>query len=545
MKLSLRSRLCLVIAILSALSIGIGVLGLVGMHQADAGLKSVYENRTVALEQVSRIDRLLVQSQLALAEALQDSMIVTIEKKSILIERNAAEIKQTWSGYFGGPLSAQERGLAAAFAGARDKMVKDGLFAAIAAMRKGDLAEASQLQEYVQTLVPALRASADALRNFQVNATRQEYEQSTARSSTLRFAMIGAIGGGALLAALLGLFLVRNVYQQLGGEPDYALAVAERIADGDLTAPVVVRAGDARSLLFAMRTMQNNLSRTVGDIRDSTDAVASASSQIAAGNADLSTRTEQQACALQQTVASLDMLTGAVKQNADHAHRANQLAVSSSEIALKGSAAVAEVVQTMGSINASSMKIVDIIGVIDGIAFQTNILALNAAVEAARAGEQGRGFAVVASEVRHLAQRSAAAAKEIKVLIDTSIEQVDSGNRRAEQAGATMTDIVDSVIRVTHIMRQITQASAEQHAGIAQVNQAIGHMGDVTRQNAALVEQAAAGAESLHDQAEQLTEVVNAFTLDAQEHQPRASVRALPVRARGTVPRRPLPALAA
>lgn len=254
---------------------------------------------------------------------------------------------------------------------------------------------------------------------------------------------------------------------------------------------------------------------TVSEVRTGTDAMATASGQIASGNQDLSSRTEQQASSLEETASSMEELTSTVKQNADNARQANVLAVSASEVAVKGGAVVSQVVDTMSSINASSKKIVDIIGVIDGIAFQTNILALNAAVEAARAGEQGRGFAVVASEVRSLAQRSASAAKEIKTLIGDSVDKVNIGTSLVDQAGSTMNEIVESIKRVTDIMGEITAASQEQTSGIEQINQAIMQMDNVTQQNAALVEEAAAAAESLQDQAGNLTQVVSVFKLDA------------------------------
>jgi methyl-accepting chemotaxis protein len=275
-------------------------------------------------------------------------------------------------------------------------------------------------------------------------------------------------------------------------------------------------------------------------VRSGTETIATASTEIASGNLDLSSRTEQQASALEETASSMEELTSTVKQNADNARQANQLAQSASEVALRGGAVVADVVRTMGSINASAGKIVDIIGVIDGIAFQTNILALNAAVEAARAGEQGRGFAVVASEVRSLAQRSASAAKEIKALIGDSVDKVGEGSRLVNQAGATMDDIVTSVKRVTDIMGEITMASREQEAGIEQINQAISEMDAVTQQNAALVEEAAAAAQSLQDQSGKLAEVVGVFRLDAAAE----PVRAAPPPRLAPAARKPRPALA-
>jgi methyl-accepting chemotaxis protein len=321
-----------------------------------------------------------------------------------------------------------------------------------------------------------------------------------------------AIGGALMLVVgLMAWRMAHKLYGQLGGEPDYAAEVVRQIGAGDLGVAVQVRKGDDSSLLHAMHQMQQSLSNTVQEIRGSTDTIATASSEIASGNQDLSSRTEQQASSLQETAASMEELTSTVKQNADNARQANQLAASASEVAVRGGSVVSQVVDTMSAINTSSRKIVDIIAVIDGIAFQTNILALNAAVEAARAGEQGRGFAVVASEVRSLAQRSAAAAKEIKGLIDDSVGKVAAGSHQVAEAGQTMEEIVASVKRVTDIMGEIMSASHEQTQGIEQINQAITQMDQVTQQNAALVEEAAAAAASLQEQAGGLVQVVSVF----------------------------------
>jgi methyl-accepting chemotaxis protein len=289
---------------------------------------------------------------------------------------------------------------------------------------------------------------------------------------------------------------------------------ARNIASGDLTREIAVTSGnEVGELQTALKEMQDSLAKIVSQVRTGTDTIFSASSEIASGNLDLSTRTELQAGTLEKTAASMQDLTSTVNQNTDNARKANQLAQSASEVATRGGALVSEVVQTMDSINASSRKIVDIIDVIDGIAFQTNILALNAAVEAARAGEQGRGFAVVASEVRGLAKRSADAAKEIKTLIDDSVAKVDVGGKLVHQAGTTMTEIVNSIRHVTDIMGDIAAASAEQTTGISRVNDAITEMNSVTQQNSALVEEAAAGAQSLQDQAGHLEHVVKVFKL--------------------------------
>ena len=510
---TLKARLSAVIGVITVFSVCIGLLGLYGMSKADDGLKNVYENRTVALEQISRIDRLLVQSQLALVEAIQDSMAATITIKNALIVKNITEIDQTWAQYSASALTPTERQLADNFTVERNKLIKNGLLPTMDAMQTGNLALAGELQDKVLLLAVPVRKSVDALRKMQVELARNEYEQAQSRYQFLRIVVLTVIVVGAMLATLLGHLLIQYVYRQLGGEPAYAAGIVHSIAAGDLTVQVVTLPADSDSLLYAMKSMQQKLAQTVGDIRQSTTQIAIVSKEIAAGNLDLSSRTEEQASALEQTSASLSELTETVKKNSAHAQQANQLAKSASDVALKGSTAVLQIVDTMGSINASAKKITDIISVIDSIAFQTNILALNAAVEAARAGEQGRGFAVVASEVRNLAQRSAAAAKEIKHLISRSVDEVNTGSTIVAHAGATMQEIVDSVKRVTAIMGEISVANEEQHEGIHQVNEAIIQMDGVTQQNSALVEQAAAAAESLNDQTHILEKLVGVFRL--------------------------------
>ena len=359
---------------------------------------------------------------------------------------------------------------------------------------------AQKYQGLLQNLVAMQRASMDA------TATAIDAD---ATSSTRLIVIFSSCA--LLLGALVSWLLTRGIVLPIRA----AVAVAETVAAGDLTHTIEAHTQDETgALLRALRHMNDSLVGIVGQVRGGTDTIATASREISAGNLDLSTRTEQQAGALEETAASMEELTTTVRQNADNARQANQLAIAASAIATQGGAVVGEVVTTMGAINASASRIADIIGVIDGIAFQTNILALNAAVEAARAGEQGRGFAVVASEVRSLAQRSAAAAKEIKDLIAASTANVDAGTKLVDQAGATMKQVVDSIRRVTDIMGEITSATQEQTGGIEQVNQAIGQMDQVTQQNAALVEEAAAAAASMQEQAAKLAEVVGVFKVE-------------------------------
>ncbi|MFM9433584.1 methyl-accepting chemotaxis protein [Janthinobacterium sp. CG_23.3] len=331
---------------------------------------------------------------------------------------------------------------------------------------------------------------------------------ATAHGAGLMMVALGLVGG--LLSLITAWYISSGIVRPIR----HAVKVARSVAGGDLTGTILVESGDeVGQLLQALQDMNASLFKIVGEVRGGTETIAMASREIAAGNLDLSSRTEAQASSLEETAASMEQLTGTVKQNADHARQANQLALSSAEVAGKGGAVVAQVVETMASIKASSKKIVDIIAVIDGIAFQTNILALNAAVEAARAGEQGRGFAVVANEVRTLAQRSAGAAREIKALIGDSVSKVDNGSALVDEAGRTMDEIVASVHRVTAIMGDISAATHEQMAGIEQVNHAIAQMDQVTQQNAALVEQASAAAATMQDQAAQLSGVVGVFKL--------------------------------
>jgi methyl-accepting chemotaxis protein len=390
----------------------------------------------------------------------------------------------------------------------------------------GDAAEATRLLE--QVYLPAAKTYEGMLQRI-LDHQRKEIDAAAVRiedvaresRNLLLLLVVLVVGFGVAFAWWLTSGITRPINE--------AVALAESVAEGDLVDHNPRSVGEYAKdepgqLLHALNRMSSSLVRIVGDVRSGTDTITTASSEIAAGNLDLSSRTEQQASSLEETASSMEELTSTVKQNAENARQANQLAASAAEVAQRGGSVVSDVVQTMASIDQSSKKIVDIIGVIDGIAFQTNILALNAAVEAARAGEQGRGFAVVASEVRNLAQRSASAAKEIKSLIDDSVGKVEAGTRLVGQAGSTMDEVVHSIQRVTAIMAEISNASVEQTHGIEQINMAISQMDHVTQQNAALVEQAAAAAGSMQEQAARLADAVSIFKLE-EAAAPRATLR--------------------
>ena len=407
------------------------------------------------------------------------------------------DVKQARANY----LPVRERLLAQAKAGD-----KDGAGAALAQLRPAQAAYAAALDQLIAFQVQLMTDSGN----------RAEQQARTASSAMI---LLGIVSAG--LSLFTAWYITRGIVRPI----NHAVRVARTVADGDLSSVIEVRSQDEiGQLSAALREMNTSLVNIVSEVRGGTEAIAAASSEIAAGNLDLSERTERQAGSLEETASSMEELTSTVRQNADNARQANQLALSASEVAGQGGAVVAQVVDTMASINESARKIVDIIAVIDGIAFQTNILALNAAVEAARAGEQGRGFAVVATEVRNLAQRSAAAAKEIKDLIGDSVDKVQTGNRLVEQAGSTMHEVVASVKRVTDIMSEIMMASQEQSSGIEQINTAVTQMDDVVQQNAALVEEAAAAAQAMQEQVNSLNEMVSVFRVETGN---RAGRRAL------------------
>ncbi|HEY0844068.1 MAG TPA: methyl-accepting chemotaxis protein [Noviherbaspirillum sp.] len=507
--LTIKSRLIFVIGFLSLQMIIGGVIGIVSLGRSNAEMKSLYDDRLVALGQLDQVVRMMTMNQLAVAKAAIDP--AEAGKSIAAIEANIAGINKVWTEYMATSLTQQEKALAADYVDARKKFLEGGLLPATAALREQDAKKAGEIFHGPMTqLFEPAREQIDKLMQLQLQVSKQTFEASQSTYLLVRNSCVAGILFGLLMAACVGYWLIRAISHPL----EFAVKVADGIASGNLSQQIKVHGRDETSrLMLALKNMNDSLVGIVSQVRTGTDAIATASRQISAGNHDLSSRTEQQASSLEETASSMEELTTTVRQNADNARQANQLVASAAEVAGKGGNVVARVVDTMGSINDSSRKIVDIIGVIDGIAFQTNILALNAAVEAARAGEQGRGFAVVASEVRSLAQRSAAAAKEIKTLIDDSVNKVHAGTDLVNEAGATMQEIVASVGRVTDIMGEITAASQEQTDGIEQINRAIAQMDQVTQQNAALVEQAAAASEAMQEQAGNLAQMVSVFEI--------------------------------
>jgi methyl-accepting chemotaxis protein-1 (serine sensor receptor) len=509
-QLSIRSRLIFVIAFLALLLVSSGVLGLLSLRSTNAQMRSLYEDRLVALSQLERMSAALDAARNGISTSIVgdsgdiDANMDKIEKALKANDAVVTKYQQT-------PLSSEERALLEKMIAQRQKFVAEGIKPATDALRNRDFQSAIELYGGVMLkLYSEAHATLAQLMDLQRSVGRQMHEQAQQRYQSLLVIMGVAMLAGLVVALLMGVLLVRAISRPL----QRAVTVAQAVAAGDLTQRIEVHSQDETGqLMQALQQMNDNLQGIVGQVRLSTDTIATASGEIAHGNLDLSSRTEQQAGALEETASAMEQLTSTVRTNAENAQQAKQLAHSASEVAVRGGQVVRQVVDTMSSINQSSSKIVDIISVIDGIAFQTNILALNAAVEAARAGEQGRGFAVVASEVRSLAQRSAAAAKEIKVLIDDSVTRVGSGSALVAQAGATIDEVVHSVQQVSAVVTEISAAGQEQSQGIEEVNRAITQMDESTQQNAALVEQAAAAAQAMQEQAARLSAAVSVFRL--------------------------------
>ena len=516
------TRLALGFALVLVLLVAVAVVGILRMAQIQDRLDHV-----VSVSNVST--GLVVEMRNNVSDRLASLRVLTLMTDPADMEPEIVKFKEQTAKY--DAAQAKLAALFATYANDQEKtllnQIKEHEATAMPAIgRATDLYLAANAMGATRVMIrevrPVQRKWTDALNALSALEDKQN-AQSKADAETAfanaRNFMLVLLVLAVVIGIVAAVVITRSLLKQLGGEPAYTAKIAGSIAHGDLSIVIDTKASDRGSLLVEMKEMRNSLVGIVEQVRRGTETIGTASREIAAGNIDLSSRTELQASSLEKTASAMEELTATVKQNADSAREANALAATASDVARKGGDVVSQVVGTMGEINTSANKISDIIGVIDGIAFQTNILALNAAVEAARAGEQGRGFAVVASEVRNLAQRSAAAAKEIKTLIGDSVEKVERGSKLVGQAGVTMDEVVSSVKRVTDIMSEIANASAEQSAGIAQVNTSIIEMDSMTQQNAALVEQAAAAAQSLQDQAGELARVVSIFKLEeGEEH---------------------------
>ncbi|HTR06565.1 MAG TPA: methyl-accepting chemotaxis protein [Paraburkholderia sp.] len=508
--ISIKARIGITMGFLAALIVVISGLGLLGLTRSNDAYRETFTDQMPSSHAVNLAEIYAARERLALDRAAFElgtpDAAATFERARML--RGVSD--DFWKKYMSLPHSPEEDRLAQEVVARRDALHQAAdRFVTFA--QSGEQAKVVEGAKALKDAYDGLSKADAALDKLQVTQAQQGFDDAQAAFSELRIACLVAllVGVGAAIYSFLS--LRRAIAEPLGE----ALGAFQAIAAGDLRRPVVVRRNDEMGeLLGGVAQMQRSLTDTVRSVRSGTESIATATREIAAGNIDLSSRTEEQATALQQTASSMEQLTGTVKQNADNARQASALAANASEIANKGNAVVNQVVGTMGDINESSAKIAEIITIIEGIAFQTNILALNAAVEAARAGEEGRGFAVVAGEVRSLAQRSSAAAKEIKGLIDSSVERVQAGSALVDEAGRTMSEIIGAVQRVTDIMGEIAAASQEQSGGIEQVARAVTQMDEVTQQNAALVEEAAAAAQSLEDQAGRLREAIAVFSLD-------------------------------
>jgi len=520
-KLTIKLRLIATMCVLGLLIAVLGIMSIIGLKSANNVLNEVYTNQLASTQAIGDSQIALGRARFTMDRAVMHPDAPASKEALDNAEKFIEKSNTAWKRYLALPQNADEKVISDEMDRKRNDYINNGLLLIVKAVRENKVAEADQLvMAGVLPLSRTLEDTATKLTAFQVDGAEKMYNDSQASYQTQFAAAIAGLVIGLLIIVVSTVLLLRAIFTPL----DQALRHFDAIADGNLANDIVIaRHDEMGALLSGLQQMQERLSTTVRGVRDGSGAIATASNEIASGNLDLSSRTEQQASSLEETASSLEELTSTVKQNSDNARQANQLAVSASDVAVKGGALVQQVVATMGTISESSKKIADIIGVIDGIAFQTNILALNAAVEAARAGEQGRGFAVVATEVRNLAHRSASAAKDIKQLIEASVQNVGTGSDLVSQTGTTMEEIVSSIRRVTDIMGEISAAGREQELGIGQINQAVAEMDTVTQQNAALVEEAAAASESMQEQAAALAEMVSRFKLDASHSAPTAA----------------------
>ncbi|QGZ41918.1 methyl-accepting chemotaxis sensory transducer with TarH sensor [Pseudoduganella flava] len=524
-RLTIRLRLIACMAFLGILLVVIGGVGINGIRTVNAALQDVYQKQMASALKLAEAKNFLNRSRFVIDRGVFHPEAPDLEKTLGRADGFIKDADKSWREYLAMPMDDDERALTADLDAKRTAYIDNGLRGLMDAIRSKDTARIDELaMKKLTPMFSTFDAASNKLEQYQMKSAAEHFAESQSFYDGVLKGFTAAIAIGLIVIVGATIVLLRAIMNPL----DEALGHFDAIAAGNLADRIAVTSHDEMgNLLAGLSKMQQQLAATVQSVRHGSSAIAVASHEISAGNADLSRRTEQQAASLEETASSLEELTSTVRQNADNARQANQLALTASSVAGKGGQLVSQVVDTMDTINTSSKRIVDIIAVIDGIAFQTNILALNAAVEAARAGEQGRGFAVVASEVRNLAQRSAAAAKEIKELITASVNQVEAGTQLVGKAGSTMDEIVTSVEKVTTIMSDIMLAGEEQSAGIDQINQAIAQMDEATQQNAALVEEAAAAAESMRQQAAQLEELVSTFRLEGAPSSGRSSNRAL------------------
>ncbi|MDE2429709.1 MAG: Tar ligand binding domain-containing protein [Burkholderiales bacterium] len=512
--LTIRLRLIGTMAFMAIMLIIGGAMGIYGVRNSNAVIEGLFRNQLPSVGNLEESINLLMRSRTAIDRVIlhpdSPDAAENIKRSEDFLNKSDEKFKK----YLGLPQDGEEKKLSDEAILARDKYLKEGHLPMLAAAKAGNKDEADNLNtKVIPPLFSVYSEKIGKLSEFQFDEAAKELKNSQDAFSTFMWVDILGVLGGLIAVVISAHFLLRAIAHPL----KQALFQFDAIGNGDLTNQLRPEANDEMGqLVSGLENMRQSLVQTVSMVRQGSASIATSSEEIAAGNMDLSSRTENQAASLEETASSMEELTSTVQQNADNARQANTLALTASDVAVKGGRVVGDVVHTMSSIKESSKKIVDIIGVIDGIAFQTNILALNAAVEAARAGEQGRGFAVVATEVRNLAQRSANAAKEIKELISNSVDQVEAGSALVDDAGKTMNEIVVSIKSVADIMAEITAASAEQRDGIAQVNLAIAKMDEATQQNAALVEEAAAAAGSMREQANNLNHAVSIFKVDSQ-----------------------------
>jgi len=537
--LKIGPRLGLLGAVLLALMLALAVVGFVATDRMYVQAESLYQESVLSQAKLKDMTYMVQRNRVLVMDALLDPAPENVQARNTELRANLQKINQIWEEHLVGEKSAAEQQADAAFATARQAYVAQGLLPIMDAILAGQPEQAKALyQARMSDLQRAFTPTLDGLKDVENSLAQEKYQAINATNQAVNVIMIAGTLLALLLGGLLGWAIARSITRPL----EQALHVAQTVAAGDLSAHFEPSGHDqVAELLRALAAMNASLARVVGEVRTSADSISTGASEIASGNADLSQRTEQQASSLEQTAASMEQLTATVKQNAETARAASQIAAGASAAAEQGGAVVGRVVGTMQEISASSQKIADIIGVIDGIAFQTNILALNAAVEAARAGEQGRGFAVVASEVRSLAGRSAAAAKEIKELIGASVQRVEQGSQLVAQAGQSVGEIVSQVKRVTDLIAEISAASNEQSEGIGQIGQAVQQLDHATQQNAALVEQSAAASESLKGQAAHLIALVGQFKLDQGDVGRGAGGAAAPART-APAPRAAVPA---